>query len=211
MYVRVLIIATVVSLTPSAFAKATITFENRAVVARVTPGASTAWYSVIHDGTGFGMKVIRRAFILQDEDRDGIVRVELSDDTVRRSVFMVVDLSNGERAIEAPPGIRFRLRPLPPSAFVSRGSPRSAAVLNGSDALTVFWFVRPGVGAWVATVEDGSVGDGDGIVDGNVSALLARFVPVGSSPGPPNEFSRDDIVVAIAPLTLDIFEGRVPQ
>lgn len=204
---RVCALAVLFGASLPAFSKTTITFEDRAVVAHVTPGASTAWYSVIHRWTGYRQKISRRASILVDGDGDGIVRMALSE-PLYRSVFVVVDLSNGDRAVEAPPGIKFRHKPLPPSAFRSRGGSEAARILHGPETWMVFWIIRPGVGAWVATVDDGSPADGDASTDGNVSALLEKMRPVGQSPPAPDDFRRDDIVVAIAPETLDVFDGR---
>jgi hypothetical protein len=206
--IRLWIVTVAFAFSLPAFAKTVITFEDKAVVARVTPGASTAWYSVIHHWKGYRLTISRHSTMLVDEDRDGVVRMALDGRPLNRALFIVVDLTNGDHAIAAPDHVKFRRKTLPPAAFHSRSSSKSARVVQEKEQLLVFFLARPGVGAWVSTVEDGSPADGDANSDGNVSALLESMKPVGLSPEAPFDLLRNDIVIAIAPRTLDVFDGR---
>lgn len=203
-------IAISLCLASSAAAKTTITFEEQAVVATVTPGAKTAWFAVVHEWKGYGLRLVERATLLADDDRDGIVRLNLGRSAARESVWMVVDLASGDSAVEAPPGMKLHRRPLPAAALHSRASDRAAHVAHKA-TFSIVWLVRPGVGAWMSAIDDGNASDGDGTFDGSVEAALERMTPVGDSPAPPDDFRRDDVVAAIAPLTLEIFDGRVAR
>lgn len=184
-----------------------ITFEEKAVVAQVTPGSSTAWFLIAQEPTGRGTKLIHRADIYVDDDRDGIVRVTLKDSVIHSSVWIVVDLENGEHAVAAPAGPPLR-RKLSPTALRARGNGKSARILQ-RELLTVIMVARPGVGAWIAKIEDGTTADGDAAPDGEITALLEKLKPIGKSPAPPDDFQRDDVVVLANPLTLAIYDGKV--
>ena len=65
--------------------------------------------------------------------------------------------------------------------------------------------VRPGQGAWGATVGDGGEADDDGIYDGRLTASLDRLRAVGASPAvAPERFSPRDVVVVIDPNRMEI-------
>ena len=201
------LVAVLVCLATPAAANTDIEFEQSAVVARVTPGARTAWFSVEHLRNGYRRTIVDRALILADEDRDGVIRLAL-DRPPSRSVWMVVDLSNGRYTIASPDGRPPHRRPLPPAAVRARTEAAAARVLQPL-APSIVWFVRPGVGAWVAAVDDGSQEDADGAVNGEIAARLSGMTPVDSSPPPPGDVQRDDIVVIAEPLELYVFEMRV--
>lgn len=184
-----------------------ITFEEKAVVAQVTPGSSTAWFLVAQQPTGRGTKLIHGADIHVDDDRDGIVRVALKNSPVPSSVWIVVDLDSGEHAVAAPTGPPLR-RKLSPAALHGRGNGKPARILQ-RELLTVFMVARPGVGAWIAKIEDGTIADGDAAPDGEIIAALEKLTPVGKSPAPPDDFQRDDVVVLTNPLTLIVYDGKV--
>ena len=187
-------------------AKTVVTFEEGVVVARVTPGASTAWFGAAHQWKGYRLRVHEYVSVLADDDRDGIVRFRLPAGS-QRSVWTVVDLANGDYAVEASPGSRLYRRPLPPSAFHARGNGQRAGVVHGEE-VALFWLIRPGVGAWMARVDDGSAADGDAAFDGHVAALLDSMTAVGASPPPPDDFVNGDIVIGLAPVSLAVVDGK---
>ena len=203
------LVAVLFCLTTSVAANTNVSFEASAVVARVTPGARTAWFSVEHLRRGYRHTIVDRALILADEDRDGVVRLTL-DEPSSRSVWMIVDLSNGRYAIASPGDRPPHRRPLRPAAVRARTETAAARVLQPL-ASSIVWFVRPGVGAWVAMVDDGSQDDADAAVNGEIAAQLSRMTPVDNSPPPPEDVQRDDVVVIIEPQELYVFEMRVAK
>jgi hypothetical protein len=207
---RFAVLAFLIAVSLPALAKngVTITFEETAVVARVTPGASTAWFSIAHEYDHTGLRMMNGSFIIADDDRDGVVRLPLNRPASATSFWMVVDMSTGEHAIESPGPSPVRRRHLPPSAIHAKGNGAKARVLQGDSLVTVF-VARPGVGAWVGRVKDGSHDDGDGLLDGQATALFEKLTPVGNSPPAPDDFQRDDVVAFVEPLTLSIVDGRV--
>lgn len=207
---RICLLMLAIAGTMSAFAKTpvAIAVEGNSVVAHVATGANTAWFSIAKEPTGNGDRLTDRAFLLNDDDRDGIVRFTLSRPPVLTSLWMVVDLESGEYSIVAPPGAPLRRRSMPPSALVSRGNSKSARLLQ-RELLTVFFVARPGVGAWVARIEDGSAADGDSMPDGRATVLLEKMMPVGNSPAAPNDLQHDDIVAFANPRTLAVYDVRV--
>lgn len=208
---RFAFVALLLAITTPAFSKnaVTITFEERAVIANVTPGAGTAWFSITQQVDHRGPKLINRAFLLADDDRDGVVKVTLRDPLSFGSFWMVVDMSTGEHAIESPGERRIRSRALPSSALKPKDNNGSKARLQHRiPSMTVF-VARPGVGAWFGRMHDGSAEDADGTVDGHVTSRLDRLKPLDSSPAPPDDYQKDDVVAFVDPLTLELYAGRV--
>ena len=187
-----------------------VTIEQNSIVAQVTPRAKTAWFSVSQEPAPYGRGVlsVHRAFLLEDDDGDGTVRLTLQHPPFATSVWMVVDLDSGEHAVMSPDAALLRHRSLPPSALVSRGNAKSARLLQ-EDLVSVFFVARPGVGAWIAKIRDGSAADGDLAVNGRISAAVDSMNPVGSSPAPPDDLKKDDVVAFANPLTLTLYDTRV--
>ena len=188
----------------------TITFEGTSVVAHVNAGAQTAWFSIAHtsDSRG-GMMLVNRAFLRGDDDGDGRVQLILEEAPPSSSLWMVVDLKSGDYAIETVTRNPPRRRALTP-AMVRPSDPSGgrARFLDDHARATVF-VVRPGVGAWVGKIHDGSPEDADGAVDGHLAAQIAKFVAVGNSPPAPDDFLRGDVVALVEPLTLAVTDGVV--
>lgn len=187
-----------------------ITFEADAIAARVTPGAKTAWLGIVREPTGYGVRVSEHAKIEVDTDGDGIVRYALAGASQLDSVWLVVDMTSGESALEGPSMPAHRRRTLPEAALHGRGNGVSAQV-RGSHEVAMLWFVRPGVGAWYATSADGALSDGDNVPDGTSTAVLASLHAVGDSPEAPDDFVREDIVVVVDPFTLTVSEARIKE
>ncbi len=197
-----------VAASAAAFADPILTFEAQAVVAQVTPGASTAWFAVVADSGAYTQRTSEYARILLDADNDGIVRFEL--DVPRPvAVWLVVDMSNGQRTIGAPAGVTLNRTALPSSALKHAGVNALAEVAVQDETLAVCWVVRPSAGAWRMTVEDGAIEDSDGLSDGSVSSALVGLQAVDQSPGPPDDFATGDIIVTVALDGLAIADLRV--
>jgi hypothetical protein len=186
-----------------------LTFEERAVIARVTPGATTALFGLASDSFGYTPKTSEYAEILEDGDRDGIVRFDL-DAPAPASVWLVVDMTNGRRTIGTPAGVAVKRKALPPAALKRRGNAPAGVVIE-NETLAVCWVVRAGVGAWRMIAEDGAREDADGRSNASVSSELRALRAIGKSPGPPDDFAHGDIVVTVAFDGLAVADLRVDE
>jgi hypothetical protein len=187
-----------------------LSFDETGVTAQVTPGATTALFGITHEWGPYRLRTFERAFMLEDADEDGVVHADLAHADQFNGVWMAVDMVTGERVVEATGEQAIQRDELAPEAFLPAGVGTVASV-NQSETFAITWFVRPGVGVWTATVEDGAVGDGDALSNGNISATLDHMSAVGSSPEPPDDFRAGDIVAVVAPMTLKISDGRIEE
>jgi hypothetical protein len=186
-----------------------ISFERRAVVADgITQGGDSVWFAVVHDPQAYHERTLEIATVVRDLDGDGIVRLELKRDFAPEAVWVVVDLATGKTAIQQPSGAKVHTRKLPEPLFVKANGTASAHVTLGYE-FAHFWLVRPSVGAWTLTVEDGGRGDFDRSANGVTFGALAEFQPVDSALAPPADFLKDDLLFAIDPLQLAIAEIRL--
>jgi hypothetical protein len=191
-------------------AKQLIAFEANAIAAPVVPGGKAVIFGLAREARADHVRIIDYARILEDDDRDGIVRLPLERPAPRESLWLVVDLTTGESTIVAPPGARLLRKPLPPSALMARGNSRAARALH-LDQHVLFWLIRPGTGAWASMIDDGSPADGDAAYDGHASVLLDELQPIGISPPAPPELRGGDIFAIVVPDTLEIFDTKVVQ
>lgn len=194
-------------------AQPVVEFGEGEVVARnLTAGSQSCWLVIAHAPEAYRNRIVTRVRIINDDDRDGVVR--FSDPLLvrRESVWVVADLSNGEAVIASPDPEQVAPMPkLTPAALVSRGDGPDRFVIEG-EYLT-FLYVRPGTGVWMATLEDGELLEPEASVDGRIAAPLDRLKPVGDSPAPPEHFKPGDRVAVINPLrfaagTLQIGGGK---
>lgn len=191
-------------------ARQLITFEPAAIAAHVTPGGKAVIFGLAREAGSYHLRIVDYAQIIEDDDRDGVVRLPLERPAPRESLWLVVDLSTGESTIEAPPGARLLRKPVPPSALEGRGNSRAARALHREQHV-LFWLVRPGVGAWASLIDDGSAADSDAAYDGHASVLLDELQPIGASLPAPPELRSGDIFAIVVPDTLEIFDTKVVQ
>jgi hypothetical protein len=182
-----------------------LSFESQGVIARVTPRAQTAWLSQARRSfSGFHSIENRRTII--DADQDGVARWALPAPLASIGIWAVVDMTNGRLHGARPDGTEFLPTPLGNVDFLRDSSGHySWFDLPYSGAIQMMW-VRPGVGAWVASAGEGAQGDHDGIGNGRLlvqAADFARFI-VGSA-AVPNAFERGDVVFG---MRLGGFDGE---
>jgi hypothetical protein len=206
--IELLALFTLLALSVTAFADPIVIFEAQAVVAEVTPGASTAWFGLVAESGAYTPRTSEYARILQDENNDGIVRLELE---VPRpvAVWLVVDMSTGQRTIAAPAGVVLNRTVLPSASLLGGGTNAVAGVLVENETLAVCWVVRPSVGAWRMMMEDGSNLDVDGASDGSVTSVLGGLDAVDQSPAAPAGLASGDIVVIVSLEQLAVTDLRV--
>ncbi|HEY0139478.1 MAG TPA: Calx-beta domain-containing protein [Thermoanaerobaculia bacterium] len=176
------VLAATLFLSFSAFAQNPIlTFEANAVVAKVTPGARTAWMNISRPS---GHTSIRPQFLV-DADGDGIVRWET--EIALRSSWAVVDMSNGGYAISGAPGITLKEKTLPNGVILRGpgGAYTEFVVPNVAFVYRFYLLARPGTGAWQLPVVDHIrtlPTDLDGLTNGITVFRAEQFQPVDDSP-----------------------------
>lgn len=172
-----------------------LTFEPQALlVTGLAPGGEIAYLSVARESTGFAGSVVRREGRLRDEDQDGAVRIGLEGAVPWRSIWVVVEVGTGAVVAGTPEG--YPLRDAAGGGFAVA----LAGVytrLGASGDLSHLLVVRPGTGAWVATLEDGAAADEDGGANGTIVSDLATLEPLANGPPAPLALLPGDRVIAI--------------
>jgi hypothetical protein len=193
----------------SAAAAPALTYEEQAVVVSgVTPQGQVVWFSLAKQIEGYMAHFVTRRDLLADTDGDGVVRFELDRTVPLQSIWVAVDLASGEAVVGTPEGYPLRDASEPPGH--GRGEPgRPDWVTTGRQMLELL-VVRPGQGAWTASLLDGGGDDDDHGADGRLTASLARLHAVGASPAPPERFQGKDLVFALDPDRMEIVSERVP-
>ncbi len=193
----------------SAHAQPRITFEGRRVVAEgITAGGQAVWFSVAHERDEWLTHLVRRDGILRDDDRDGSVWLESESGVPRLSVWAVVDFESGEFALAAPAGAGVREVEFPGES-VRRGPRGGLEVLENRRQYLEILLVRPGVGAWGVSVGDGGASDSDHTPDGTIRAVLGSMRPLATSDIAPGEFRAGDVVVVVAPDSMEIWAAAL--
>ncbi|MGZ5443350.1 MAG: Calx-beta domain-containing protein [Thermoanaerobaculia bacterium] len=191
------------TVTPIFDPDAMITFETGAAVARATPGAKAAWI----------MSGYRQPMIIADDDGDGVTRWSMP--FLEGANYGVIDMTNGRY------DVRYRdaahvpaALPFPDFAFASGPSgrvthlilPRNDSFLTpDSPRFYVLW-VRPGVGAWRAIVDDQRY-EMD-VFSGLVVVTVDRMIALDSAPVP-SSFEVGDTVIALNFLRQTAFAGTL--
>jgi len=185
-----------------------ISFEPEAVVARgISPKGQAVWFSVAREISRQSTNIVPRHAFTADEDGDGAVRLELSQEVPLRSIWFAVDLATGETAVAVPDGFPLLEMDLPGEAI--------PAALNRLELRSRFAYlllVRPGVGAWQLRVGDGGASDEDGEADGVLRAELSSLKPIqeGGSLAP-ERFSPRDVLLVIDPERMESATVRVGE
>lgn len=181
-----------------------LSFSAEAVTASgLTPGGQVVWFGVAREIAERSATLVRRDEVAIDDDRDGEVRLELGRPVPLQSIWVAVDLATGAAAVAAPEGYPLRRLDLP-GRSIGHAAGKPDWIEDDRGFVEVL-LVRPGQGAWGATVGDGGEADDDGSYDGRLMASLDRMRGVGASPpAAPASFSPRDVVVVIDPNRMEI-------
>lgn len=202
---RVAVIALLVA--SPALAGPTLTVEATSVVASgVTPSAQVAWFSIAWDRYQ-GMNRVTRRDRIDTDDGGGQVVYSVETGVPQNSIWVVVDLSNGEYAAAVPEGAALRLDTIPAGWFV-RGVPGAADGLQADRGFLELLVARPGVGAWADSVGRGGASDLGADASGAVRASVAAMRSVGKTGPAPTKIVPGDVVVVIDPNAMDCFATR---
>jgi hypothetical protein len=187
-----LLLASLPSLTHAA---PVVTLEAQSlVVSGLPPGGEVVYFSVSREPLGYVSAVVRREGRAKDADLDGRLQVELEAPITSRSIWVVVELATGVVIPATPDGYPLVAGPTGGLALAVAGTwTHLQAQANRAYALVV----RPGVGAWVATLSDGSPTDEDGSGNRTIVSPLTDLEPVDGGPPPPLELLAGDRVIEI--------------
>lgn len=165
-----------------------ITFEGNTVVARVTPGAETAWIWAKRGAVG--------SHVLRDDDGDGFVR--WTGDVRAGHVWAVVDLANDAHAIAGAPGWPPEERVLQDGAILrgTTGAYSEFVIMDGEDEERQYLILRPGVGAWQLNVVLKPV------------FHASQFRPMGDAP-PFEGVQPGDLLIALESYTNEYVAKRI--
>ena len=166
------------------------------VVSGLAPGGEIVYLSVAREASGYAANVVRREGRLKDDDSDGVVSIELDRPVPFRSIWVVVEVATGRVLAATPEG--YPLRDAEPGGGFAVAQTEGVITRIGARGdLSHVLVVRPGGGAWVATLVDGSAGDEDGPANRTVQAALAGLEPLANGPPPPLELAAGDLVIEI--------------
>ncbi len=186
-----------------------IAFDGTAlVVSGLAPGGQAVVFGEAREIADYAATLVRRDEIVT-AGADGTARYDLGRAVPQQSMWVVVDLATGGVATAAPEGFRVAA-----SDFHGRGLLRGllaeADGLEDSRPFLELLVVRPGLGAWGATVGDGGLGDEDGRTDGKLRASLGRMRAVRASGAPPDRFAAGDVVAVVDPTAMELTLVTLP-
>ena len=143
------------------------------------------------------------------ENRQGTVALDIGRPVAPASVWIAVDLTNGEFATARPDGTPVELGTFPVGG-IGR-APGATGAITDFRAQGELLVARPGVGVWTLMLGDGSAEDRDGMADGKFEASLDQLTPLGDAPPPPLDFAVGDTVLLIDPRSLEIIATRIEE
>jgi len=175
--------------------------------AGVSAGGDVLFYGLGLDADGYVSGVRRWAETITDDDRDGTVSFRTTPAVPQRSLWVVVDLRNGQYSIAAPAGYPIRAAELGRS-FFRRSAGGVLDVFAYRKPYLDLLYVHPGGGAWVIKSADGRPDDLDAL-PGLTAIPLTSARRIGTAGERPREFVPGGILVAIDFYTMTIYAGRL--
>lgn len=204
-------VLTVALLLITAFAAAaetlSLTFSPETIkVEGFTPGGSVIWFGVSRERVTWPTKVTRFTRVTQADQRGSTV-LDLDRPVPTNSIWVAVDLFTGAAIGGTPEGY-----PLRRAVFSAEtlGGARGAGseALKEPRAFLEILLVRPGGGAWSASVGDGGASDADGQTNGVIVLPYANLLPIFDSGIAPTELAIGDRIVAIDPGRMELLLGQ---
>jgi hypothetical protein len=184
----------------------TITLGAHTVTASgLSRGSSAVFFAVLHEPIpgAYMNRVSRLARVIEDDDRDGVVILDLGRAIPAISVWAVVEPQNGHYGITT--GGRFALTtvPIPPDAL-RRGAGGVIDRIAFDHASLDLLYVHPGKGAWTWSAMDGDPAT-DAAGQGGITAVsLSNARPVGGGVQGITDLALGGTLVAIDPDRMEI-------
>lgn len=185
---------------PGAPPQPAFTFEPKAIVAPVVPGGDAAWMGIGVRFVNSTTRLEHLTAITSDTDRDGLARWVHTEDVVG-GLWLMADMTDG-RIVASTRDRQPPAMPMPPAMFLRDEQGHYAHLMMPQERYPtpILWdvlWVRPGVGAWTATLSDGGERDFDGVQNGYAVHHVSQMRAVGNSPTPPAGFERGDLLAGI--------------
>jgi hypothetical protein len=147
---------------------------------------------------------------LIDDDRDGVVELEVAAGVPFESVWIAVDATSGRLATAVSPGSRFEALAFPRSVLrkhADGGVDRYESARGAVDLL----IVRPHVGAWVVYAADGEPGDADRQRNGRTTVVFGEARSLTGRAPAPQRLTPHDVVVAIDVRRLQYYLTEIAE
>ncbi|MEA2491578.1 MAG: hypothetical protein QOH21_3370 [Acidobacteriota bacterium] len=177
-----------------------VEFQNDTVIIRnVSPGARVAVLSVAREmsqGQPPVPRLVRRTEVITDDDRDGVVRLELGKLIPRMAMWAFVDMNTGASIALPTPGYE------PPRLNLSDELVKhdNAGQLKKLDlvyAEVEILLVRPGTGAWRLNAAKYSQLDESKHSEDPIRLDVESMLPVGDSPNAPHSVKPGDVIAIV--------------
>jgi hypothetical protein len=183
-----------------------IAFDREGVdISGISRGADVFVLSVWREGDPWSItNVSRKHWLVQDEDRDGLVQIDLRRSVPLQSIWGIVDLTSGRGLLAVPED--YRLWEIPTKDLFLDVSEGSLGIRRTSLELAVIR-AGPKNGFWRHEARDGSLDDEDGRADKIVQVTLESFrspEDTRDSGPPPTKLEPGDVIFAIDTRTMEV-------
>lgn len=181
-------------------------------IAGVTPKANVYVYSLAREPKERTTHVVPRFTRLADDDGDGRVRWDLDVPLPWRSIWLAVDLSNGNYAVAAPPAYTRAHRVDLTSEHLKKDAAGEVQQMVFGGSMVEMIVVRPRTEmVWAATVTLRGTED-EATEPGRValSALNLRPQPPATEPAP-KSLKKDDVIFLLNSFKAEYGVARVGE
>ena len=188
--------------------------DDRIFVDGLTEGGDVVLFGAAREGLGYFVR-LRLTRELLAADAQGRAELSLGRELADRSVWAVIDLTDGEYSLAAPTAEGPREDPFDVNAFQS-GSSGELDQVQFSSRVSEVLVARPGRdeqprGVWSLRLADGDPAtDADGAFDQRVTLDVVTLQPL-LGEAAPEQLLPGDVVVMINPDTLEISAARLEE
>jgi hypothetical protein len=197
-----LLLATSVVAQPTATPLQLAWTPTGAELSGLAAGGRAALLAVLRDEEPYQGRTASFSAELTDSDGDGRLRWDLGRPIPAKALVLAVDLSTGRWAWAQGEGLGLAG---PRDLSEVELLPGAGAGLSGWKLPATFvqtLIVRPGVGAWLAAVDEGRPGSSDTVADGAAEQLFAASPALGEEAVFPGvETAPSDLVLGVSPPT----------
>jgi hypothetical protein len=189
----------------------TLAFDGATITASdVHPGAQVAFFAVGLVPDGYESTVYRWSQVVTDDARQGAVTFDAGREIPCKSIWVVVDVSDGRSTVAAPPGCPLRSTAFTPKPFHVEANGDVATFLHAHPFLDLL-YVHPGQGVWTIEAADGYPSDADGKSDGTTTVAIASAKPLASPHADAPRLRPGGVLVAIDLYSLDVASARLDE